>query len=70
MQDLPGEGIKNGTSVEVEDWDQDLSVTLSVFHKTFNEEEVRQSHHIYFFSCSLFLPPRILSRLLRVSGSF
>lgn len=40
FQDLPGGGIKNDTSVEVEDFSQDLTVKLSVFHKTFDEEEV------------------------------
>lgn len=48
VQDLPGGGIKNGTSVEVEDYSQDLSVKLSVFQKTFDEEEVRYSHLSYF----------------------
>lgn len=40
-KDLPGGGIKNETSVEVEDFSQDLTVKLSVFHRTFDEEEVR-----------------------------
>lgn len=46
LQDLPGGGIKNDTSVEVEDFSQDLTVKLSVFHKTFDEEEVS-----YVFIC-------------------
>ena len=40
-QDLPGGGIKDETSVEVEDFSQDLTVKLNIFHKTFDEEEVR-----------------------------
>lgn len=39
-QDLPGGGIKSETSVEVEDFSQDLTVKLNIFHKTFDEEEV------------------------------
>lgn len=64
VQDLPGGGIKNGTSVEVEDYSQDLSVKLIVFQKTFDEEEVRYSYLSYFLKyrpilsvvkCSLYI---------------
>lgn len=41
FQDLPGGGIKDDTSVEVEDFSQDLTVKLNIFHKTFDEEEVQ-----------------------------
>lgn len=40
LQDLPGGGIKNETTVEVEDFSQDLTVKLNISHKTFDEEEV------------------------------
>lgn len=44
-QDLPGGGVKDETSVEVEDFSQDLTVKLNIFHKTFDEEEVSTSVH-------------------------
>ncbi|CBJ28585.1 putative ubiquitin activating enzyme [Ectocarpus siliculosus] len=41
LKDLPGGGIKDDTAVEVEDFSQDLTVKLNIFHKTFDEEEER-----------------------------
>ncbi|CAN0530894.1 unnamed protein product, partial [Ectocarpus sp. 8 AP-2014] len=36
LKDLPGGGIKDDTAVEVEDFSQDLTVKLNIFHKTFD----------------------------------
>ena len=55
VQDLPGGGIKDGTSVEVEDYSQDITVKLIVFQKTFDEEEVR--HRTLIHACPLRSPP-------------
>ncbi|CAN0177601.1 unnamed protein product, partial [Ectocarpus sp. 4 AP-2014] len=36
LKDLPGGGITDDTAVEVEDFSQDLTVKLNIFHKTFD----------------------------------
>ncbi|KAG5191182.1 putative ubiquitin-activating enzyme [Tribonema minus] len=40
LRDLPGGGVTDGTSLSVEDFSQDLDVTVCVYHRVFDEEEV------------------------------
>ncbi|CAM9189780.1 unnamed protein product, partial [Laminaria digitata] len=46
LKDLPGGGVNNDTTVEVEDYSQDLTIKLSVFQQTFDEEEVPEGFTI------------------------